>query len=658
MCGIAGALRVHEQSSLSLESLRHAVASMSEGISHRGPDDHGTWIHEQGALALAHRRLSIVDLSARGHQPMSYKDRFVIVFNGELYNFRELRAELCTYGHSFVSDTDTEVLMASVQQWGIADALRRLTGMFAFALWDREREVLYLARDRMGEKPLFVRIVDGYLAFGSELRALERFGSSSLDLSEVAVGRYLLAGYVSCPASMWEGIYKIPAACYLTIRADTPLSIEADHAEHTLRVTGGASIARYWDLYQTAQSNPDLDEEGALDRLQSLLGDAVHSQMQCDVPVGVFLSGGIDSTAVAALAQAQSSDPVSTFTVRFAAPGFDESEHAAAVAGHLRTRHHEIDLSPEQLLRDVPSMAASLDEPTANASYFPLLAMSTQARRHVKVILSGDGGDELFGGYNRYHLTPLLWGRIGWMPAHLRLLVARMLAHAPFTQLLNAVSSSRMSGQVSGAVAAKKLARTLRSRTLGESYTNLMRCWDSIDRISTAQTVPFDALVCSREDFLERASRFDVRSYLPDDNLAKADRATMAAGIEGRIPLLDHRVVEFAFSLPEHLKLNAGASKWLLRKLAYRFVPRTLLDRPKMGFTVPVNEWLKGPLRGWAEDLLNSDLPYDRGYLRKGEVLRSWAALQKRDAPLAWEMWAIVIYSAWLHGRAAEFLRS
>lgn len=660
MCGIVGALVLDEAAAWPAERLRHAVAQMANAIAHRGPDDAGVWIHERGTLALGHRRLSIVDLSARGHQPMSYGDRFVVVFNGELYNFRELRAELCALGYTFQSETDTEVLMAAVQQWGIEPALQRFVGMFAFALWDRQQNTLCLARDRLGEKPLFVRLADGYLAFGSELRALEHFGDDPLKLSETAVSRYLLTGYVPCPSSMWEGIFKLPAASFLTLRAGRGVRIDPLHADHSLKFSEQGALRYYWSLDAVdrarfgahgGQSDAEL-----LDQLQSLLESAVDMQLRCDVPVGVFLSGGIDSTVVASAAQARSREPVSTFTVRFAAPGFDESEHAAAVARHLKTQHHEIDLDPQQLISDIPAMAAAMDEPTANASYFPLHAMATQARRHVKVILTGDGGDELFGGYNRYRLTPALWRRIGWLPALFRASLASLLLRASALQLSLPLLRPGLSGQVSGAVATKKFARALMAKSLGESYTKVMQCWDAIDKISTIEAVPRLDLECTYEDFLDRATRFDLRSYLPDDNLAKADRATMAAGIEGRIPLLDHRIVEFAFGLPDRLKLRDGTSKWLLRQLAYRSVPRELLDRPKMGFTVPVKEWLQGPLKAWAGDLLHSRLPYEKGFLRKEATLAAWDALQARNAPIAWEMWSIVIYCAWLHARGSAAL--
>lgn len=659
MCGIAGAVALWNSASWGRDQIIATVSEMTGAIAHRGPDDHGVWMEQQGQIALGHRRLSIVDLSPRGKQPMHYGNRFVIVFNGEIYNHRKLRHELVDKGHRFSSETDTEVLMAAVQEWGIEQALRRATGMFAFALWDTQRRRLYLSRDRLGEKPLFVAIISGYLVFASEFRALELLTLSSLPLSKSAISQYLNFGYVPAPFSMREGIYKLPAASLLTVDPAKGCEFKVDDLGGSLQVHGNADLRRYWQLNvpseNTKQTSSSEDNSSQIDELDSLVRSAVHSQMQSDVPMGVFLSGGIDSTVVAASAQSQSQKPISTFTVKFDVPGYDESEHAAAISRHLKTNHHEITLSPQHLVESIPRLASSLDEPTANASYFALHAMASEARRSVKVILTGDGGDELFGGYNRYRLTVRLWRKISRIPLPIRLSLARALAWAPTVTdtLVGVAGRNALSGQVQGGVASKKLIRVLESASLSESYQRLMWCWDSPASIANVDDMPLRSLAWTEDTFLSNASLLDLQRYLPDDNLAKSDRATMAAGLEVRVPLLDHNIVQFACGLPDHLRIKDGMSKWVLRQLAYRSVPRELLERPKMGFTVPIDNWLRGPLNEWAGDLLASRELLEKGMLRPKPIAKAWQAYTRKLAPIGWEIWSVVMYAAWLDGRRA-----
>lgn len=658
MCGIAGLLALPNCASWSPDRMADAVGAMTAAIAHRGPDDQGLWVEAHGRLALGHRRLSFVDLSARGKQPMHYNDRFVIVFNGEIYNHVALRRQLIDRGHRFASETDTEVIMAAVQEWGIEPALQRLSGMFAFALWDAQQRKFYLARDRLGEKPLFIGVGDGYLMFGSELRAVASMAGSQR-LNAQAVSGYVTFGYVPAPHSMWGGIYKLPAASLLTLEPGQGCELHA--ADTTLQVSGGAKLQRYWFLEREVDAalaagarTAALGDAQRLDQLDALVRDSVHLQMQSDVAMGTFLSGGIDSTVVTAAAQAQSSTPISTFTVKFDVPGYDESEHAAAISRHLKTAHHEITLTPQRLLASVPTLAASLDEPTANASYFPLHAMSAEARGYVKGILTGDGGDELFGGYNRYRLTVPLWRKVAWLPRVVRGPLAGALARVPAgaTNALTGVARSvGLSGQIQPAVAAKKLARVLGSASLADSYQRLLRCWDAASIIADVPDTRWPRQEWSDSAFLARATLFDIDHYLPDDNLAKSDRATMAAGLEARVPLLDHKIVEFACALPDDVRIRGGVSKWLLRQLAYRYVPRELLERPKMGFTVPVDSWLRGPLHQWAGDLLHSRTLLDTGLLRPSAVTKAWQDFIARGAPLAWEMWSLTMYAAWVSGQ-------
>lgn len=639
MCGIAGAVAVRESANWSRSRLNSCVARMAAAIGHRGPDDQGIWVSPDHDIALAHRRLSIVDLSARGHQPMTYGSRFTTVFNGEIYNFRELRRELSVRGHAFRSDTDTEVLMAAVLEWGIEAALRAFVGMFSFALWDAQERVLHLARDRLGEKPLYIGGFDGYLFFGSELRAIESVPGIDLTLSAEALGQYLRHGYVPAPWTPWKVASKLPQASLLSLRT---------------RVPHEPQIKQYWNPKASVQAS---SAETAVSSLERLLDESVRLQMQCDVPMGAFLSGGIDSTAVVASMQAQAATPVSTFTVKFDVPGFDESEHAAAIARHLGTNHHEIAITTDDILNTLPREAERLDEPTANASYFPLYTMAQAARRHVKVIMTGDGGDELFGGYNRYRLTPTFWRRIRWIPYAGRSLLADMLRQAsPGLIDRIAVISRRsgLSGQTSTAIAARKLARVLQSRSLAESYERLLECWDEPRSIlCVPTTINGRHFTCTQDGFLRAASLYDLEHYLPDDNLAKSDRATMLSGLEARAPLLDHRIVEFACGLNDSLRIRDGVSKWILRQVAYRRVPHALLERPKMGFTVPVAAWLRGPLLDWADGMLSAPALYENGLICRDAVKENWHNFQKRDEPIAWQIWALVMLAAWLKGRSS-----
>lgn len=661
MCGIAGVLIADGQGALNREDLLSMTRAMVGAIRHRGPDDQGVWADPAGRVAFGHARLSIVDLSSRGHQPMHYGGRFTIAFNGEIYNFRELRRSLGRLGHTFLSDTDTEVLLAAVSEWGVDGALQKLIGMFAFSLWDKKLQVLYLARDRLGEKPMHIGVIQGRLVFGSELRAIEAIPGVQLKECQDALAAYLLHGYVPAPRTPWKGVWKLPPASLLTI----PLSGSSRVAEDLTAsaILGSKFIRRYWN---NSPRGPGVLEaaprtmESAVEGLRNLLDSSVEMQMQCDVPMGAFLSGGIDSTAVAATMQRKSSKKISTFTVRFEVEGFDEADHAARVARHLQTEHMEIQMTPDSVTRSIPGLAAHLDEPTANASYFPLHLMAAQARKHVKVILTGDGGDEILCGYNRHLLTPLMWRRIRWMPLSVRKSLAALLTRSgPLVGLAGVVKAIGVlrNTQADSGVAVKKLIRLLRSPNIGEAYERLMWCWEDPQCVTkfpyqpSASTGPGSLW---DDDFLAQASAFDIAKYLPDDNLARSDRATMSAGLEVRAPLLDYRIVEFSSRLPSALLVRRGVGKWPLREIVYKYVPAALVDRPKMGFTAPISQWLKGPLRPWAEELLTSDALFESDLFDKQRLLKRWREFTRKGAPVAWEMWAVVIYAAWLHGRRAR----
>ena len=662
MCGIAGAVALSPETRGFGESLASIVERMSDRIAHRGPDGAGLWSSSCGAVVLAHRRLAIIDLSEGGRQPMSYLDgRYQITFNGEIYNYRELTAELLASGHRLRSGSDTEVLLAAVAQWGIRAALKRLVGMFAFALWDERERVLHMARDRLGEKPLYLGEVGGHLFFSSELRAFRAIPGFRAALSDTAVAAYLRDGCVPGLPSIYEGVYKLGPGHVVTVRAQSSqrlgkswlgaAGVPSSQSESELRAS------EYWscsDVAVRAQEAIVTDEASASKELERLLLESVRLQMHADVPTGAFLSGGIDSTLVTALVQAQSSQPVHTFTVAFDDPRFDESKHARAIAAHLGTRHEEFVLREADIVRQVPELVRAMDEPTANGSFFPVCLISRLAATKVKVVLSGDGGDEFYAGYNRYALAGRVWSALGWMPQAARLALASMLDSGSASTAGDARGLvrrfTRLGSQVGSAAALSKVARMLRANHFADAYQQLTYCWNVAPFLDEAR-VRYSPRLWRSGRLHGRLSQMllaDQLDYLPDDSLAKVDRASMAASLETRLPLLDHRLVEFSWLLPERLKLRGGVTKHVLRKVLYRYVPRELIERPKMGFSVPVDGWLRGPLRDWAGDLLsgrrfNESLPW-----RPGALAQLWQDYgQRRGTVSGYQMWALVMLAGW-----------
>lgn len=566
MCGIAGILQA--TSGRNPSDLRDRVEPMASAMRHRGPDDAGTWTDKSGAVALAHRRLSIVDLSPLGRNPMLRDGgRLAITFNGEIYNFRELRQELEAMGHRFASRTDTEVILAAYDEWGF-DCLERFVGMFAFGLWDAARQRLWLVRDRVGKKPLYYASEGGRLTFASELKALTADPAFSRRIDRTALGLYLRWGYVPAPLSIYQQVRKLPPAHYLVAEA------------------GQTSVHRYWDplhcLTPASEGAGSMDEQAAEARLDELLGLAVAQRRIADVPLGAFLSGGIDSSLIVALMAEQSDSPVSTHTIRFANPEYNEADHAAAVARHLGTEHHEMLCDETQLLDVVPRLPGMFDEPFADSSAIPTFLVSQATRRDATVALSGDGGDELFFGYPRY----LYYADSGWalnLPRPLRKGAAAIARRAPTRRLRRIADVLDDDGDDYARMVALMGVETTRALT-GAAVAAPPAYADALARIGTRP----------RE---ERPPILDFFSYLPDDILVKVDRASMAVSLEVRSPFLDHRVVEFALGLPHSLKRRGGSTKWLLRRLLEKRVPRALIDRPKMGFGVPLRDWFAGPLR-------------------------------------------------------------
>lgn len=660
MCGIAGAIELAAAGEDAGQDLQQTVERMSRSMIHRGPDAAGFWTSPSRRVALAHRRLAIVDLSEGGRQPMSYANgRYWVTFNGEIYNYRELRTQLRALGHAFRSESDTEVLLAAIAEWGIDGSLQRTVGMFAFAVWDEREHLIHLARDRMGEKPLYLGESGRCLFFASELRAFRAIPAFERRVSGDATAAYLRDGCVPGMHSIYAGVYKLGPGQVLTVHAG--------HDQRLSRSWIDRSAARddrelrprsYWncrDAARRSRQNPLTDEGAALDQAEVLLRESIRLQMQADVPTGAFLSGGIDSTLVTALMQAQCPQPVRTFTVAFDDPRFDESPHARAIASHLGTRHEEFALSERDVVDRVPSLVSCMDEPTANGSFFPVCLISRLARTRVTVALSGDGGDELFAGYNRYALARRAWLASRCVPLALRRRVAGFLSKArPSTADTGLLA--RMGGfssQVSSAAARRKLARVFKSQSFADTYLRLTSCWEDASMLEGSYEPPPRQWPDELGDSLSAMLLADQLDYLPDDNLAKVDRASMAVSLETRLPLLDHRLVELSWRLPDTLKLHRRVTKRLLRGVLERYVPRSLTERPKMGFTVPTDRWLTGALRDWAGDMLRGTVFARMFPIRQAAVGDCWDAYLAGRGPSAQEIWSLVILAAWAHEESA-----
>lgn len=670
MCGITG---LWQNATVSNTRLSDLARGMANAIAHRGPDDEGAWADEQAGVALGHRRLAIVDLSAAGHQPMhSASGRWVIAFNGEIYNHRELREALQAAGAAPVwrGHSDTETLLAAVSHWGLEATLQRCVGMFAIALWDRETHTLTLARDRFGEKPLYYgwagQGADRALVFGSELKALKAYPGFDAPVCREALAQYLRFMYVPAPRSIYQGIYKLEPGCLLTVQGPPPLSAPAQPLRPG-QTHGSLAVRRWWSLAGAVQAgarNPLTDEKEALRLLQEQLTAAVKLQSLADVPLGAFLSGGVDSSAVVALMQQQSSRPVQTFTIGFDEAGFDESPHAKAVARHLGTDHHEMRVSAQMAQEVIPSLPHMYDEPFADSSQIPTHLVSKAAREHVTVSLSGDAGDELFGGYNRYFWGPRIWHRLSWLPQPLRQSLGYMLQTVP-VGTWDALGRPLGVGSGTDGVARlgdklHKLGGRLQTvRTMDDLYRSLVSEWQDpaalvVRERSTVGMVepssllddPLPAEGAAAEQL--RMMYRDTMTYLPDDILCKVDRAAMAVSLETRVPFLDHRVAELAWRLPLNMKIRGKESKWALRQVLYQHVPRELIERPKAGFGVPVGEWLRGPLRAWAEDLLDGRRLDAEGYLHPGPIRTRWAEHLSGRHDHTPSLWAVLMFQAWL----------
>ncbi len=640
MCGLAGVLN-HKESDLS-----RVVLDMIGAIRYRGPDDRGVWCEPSVGFGMGHARLSILDLSPAGHQPMaSTSGRYILAFNGEIYNHLELRLQL---PHSpWRGHSDTETLLAAIETWGVEKTLQASIGMFAVALWDRVERRLILARDRVGEKPLYYGWDRGTFLFGSELKSLEAHSKRSFEIDRGALASFMRYAYVPSPHSIYVGIRKLLPGTHISI---SPV----DSAGHWPQARS------YWSAAVVAaqDSRSDWTDGMAVEELNRLLSMAVKGQMVADVPLGAFLSGGIDSSTIVALMQAQSTSPVKTFSIGFAEGDYNEAKHAREVATHLGTDHTELYVTPDDALAIIPQLPTIYDEPFGDSSGIPTHLVAKLARRQVAVSLSGDGGDELFGGYNRYFWARSIWDRIGTMPVGMRRLIGRVLTlYSP--EWWNRV----------GLVMRTVLPNRFRMSALGDKIHKLAEVIDVVGPddlyrrlvsqhrnpaalVIGAEECPIwadeQALRLERQDFSESMMFHDLVGYLMDDILTKVDRAAMAVSLETRIPFLDHRLVEFAWRLPLHLKIRNGQGKWLVRQVLDRYVPRELIERPKMGFGIPLDSWLRGPLREWAEELLSEHRLHQEGYVSPALVRQKWEEHLSGRRNWQYWLWNVLMFQAWL----------
>src|SRR5215470_11818943 len=638
MCGIAG--MIDWRAATPADALRSIGETMNETVRHRGPDAGAVWVDAEGGVVLGQRRLAIIDLSPSGAQPMHSADRrYVITFNGEIYNYRDIRRELEVAGRRLRGDSDTEVLLEACALWGVEAAIERAIGMFAFAFWDRTTRTLVLARDRLGIKPLYYAATPERVLFASQLKAFRAVPRWKPTIDDDAVAGFLRYAYIAQPRTIYREASKLPPGHTLTLRAG------ADPAPHC-----------FWDLRAIAVSgqrrnDPAPDAGEAIEQLDTLLRDSVRLRMIADVPLGAFLSGGIDSSTVVALMQAQSTRPVKTFSIGFHEAGYDEAQSAKRVAAHLGTDHTEFYVEPRHALDVIPQLPDWFDEPFADPSQIPTYLVSELTRKHVTVALSGDGGDELFAGYNRYLWAERLASAVGLVPHPLRgasAALLRALAPQTWNRLFAFVPAAWRPALPGDKL--HKITTLLDNPEPDAIYRRLVSQWERPDEVAVAGAEPrgplWDTTIAKDfPEFVARMQFLDMVSYLPEDILTKVDRATMAVGLEGRVPLLDHRVVAYSWSLPPAFKVRGGRGKWLLRQVLDRYVPRSLVERPKMGFGVPIDAWLRGPLREWAESLL-APTRLD-GLVRVEPVRRAWREHLEGSRNWRYPLWTVLMLQAW-----------
>ena len=658
MCGVAGIIG---KGARSPELLRAMAAS----IAHRGPDDQGIWADEEVSVALVHRRLAIVDLSPMGHQPMASTDgRWMLAFNGEIYNHRAIRTELETLGQrDWRGHSDTETLVEAVATWGLRATLDRAVGMFAIALWDRRERRLSLARDRFGEKPLYYGWVGGDFAFASELKAIRRHPRFANPIDRRALRLFAARSVIPAPFSIHEGLYKLEPGCVLSV---TPAIIHHPAINPPAVGTAGGplQIERYWsarDGVMAGLADPFRSEGEALDALEEAIARSIEGQAVADVPVGAFLSGGIDSSTVVGLCQAHTPGKVRSFTIGFEDPAFDEAPYARQVATHFGTDHHEHRVSVADAQAVIPLLPTIYDEPFADSSQIPTFLVSQFAREHVTVALSGDGGDELFGGYNRYLAAARLWDRAEPLPRQVRAALGGLGGSVPpsaWNALIALASGGRRSSHYGASI--QKLAGTAgRAHDLDDFFGRFLDQWSAegspvLPFAPRPGEASFDLALPDGTPTATRMMLADATAYLPDDILCKVDRAAMAVGLETRIPFLDHRVAAVAARIPVAMQIRGGTGKRMLRQLLARHAPPTLFDRPKAGFAIPVGEWIKGPLRDWAEALLDPTRLRREGWFNADKVARRWHAHVSGRTDATAALWTILMFQSWLDANQAH----
>ena len=644
MCGIAGVL---DRGGAREGELGRLATTMAQRLAHRGPDDAGVWTDEAAGVALAHRRLEVVGRGAQGHQPM-HVGNWVLDYNGELYNAADLRVELAVCGVAPKGSSDTEVLALALYTWGLLETLRRVEGMFAFAAWDSKTRELHLVRDRFGEKPLYYGWVGARFLFGSELKAFHVVPGFGPGVDRSAVARFLQLSCVPAPQCIYEGFAKLRPGSLVTL---DPSTRRGTLPEQRLYWSAGQAID------EARQLPPLCDDEEAQETVESALTRAVASRMVADVPLGALLSGGIDSTLIVALMQHHSSLPVRTFTVAFSEQSFDESTSAAEVAAHLGTEHTNVEMPPSAALDLVPELADMWDEPFADSSQLPTHLVAAAARRSVTVALSGDGGDELFAGYNRHAWLERVWRRAAPVPLGVRRRAGEALGRVPPGALDGPASLLPRRWQVRlPSTKVAKLGRVLQAPSVQDAYRSLVAHWEHPEQLVLGAGPPSDGAsidpglfsLDGGGDVTAELLRADLVSYLPNDVLTKVDRASMAASLETRAPFLDRGVLEAAWRLPTSSKVRQGTSKWVLRQILYRHVPRKLVERPKMGFGVPLADWLRGPLRPWAEDLLSPRALAQNQILDPSPVGQAWRLHKERRQDLSYELWDVLMLQAWL----------
>lgn len=641
MCGLTGFWDFSAR--LTRAEIFPLINNMSSQIAHRGPDSSGIWCDEAMGVALGHQRLAIVDSSEAGHQPMlSHSGRFAIAYNGEVYNAEELKKILMAEGCQFKGHSDTEVIVEACEKWGIEMACQRLIGMFAFALWDKEKKKLFLVRDRLGIKPLYWGFNQGILFFGSQLKSFSVHPAWKPEINKEALVSYFRFNYVPTPLSIFKGMFKLSPGTILSLDASKNIN-----------------ETQFWDLQQVVfegqknikcSSDADLVEE-----LDVLLKDAVKRRMIADVPLGAFLSGGVDSSTVAALMQTQSTTPIKTFSIGFHEAEYDESKYAAQVAKHLGTEHYELYLNYHDAQAIIPGIPNWCDEPFADVSQIPTFLVSKLARQFVTVSLSGDGGDELFAGYHRYFTGQNIWFKLRKVPFWLRRLSAFGIREIPprYWEYFSSVLPKRFQFKLLGDKI-HKFADVLTAVHPAAFYSTLVSHWENPSALVVGGEEnflfpwvgikhPFDP----NKDMVGIMQMMDLRTYLIDDILTKVDRASMAVALEARVPLLDHRVVEFSWRLPLRAKIRDGQGKWLLKQVLDRYVPRHLIERPKMGFGVPIDQWLRGPLREWAEELLLSSRLQQEGILNPQLIQKRWKEHLQGQRNWQYSLWGVLMFQAW-----------